>query len=116
MGCCKEIYPRRAINSSVFCDRDHEIQPMPDDSSVLERHGSGAIWRLSLIRQRCREIVDRRSNEACFFRCPRDKVRNASDVMLALEYFEPARGILPIALEEEIFEREYSLMACLSGR
>ena len=45
-----------------------------------------------------------------------DKVRNASDVMLALEYFEPARGILPIAFEEEIFEREYSLMACLSGR
>lgn len=63
MGCFKEVCPRRAINSSVFCDRD---QPMPDDSSVLERHGSGGTWRLSLIRQRCREIVDRRSNEACF--------------------------------------------------
>lgn len=42
-------------------------------------------------------------------------MRNASYVMLALEYFEPARGILPIAFEEEIFER-YSLMACLRGR
>lgn len=39
-----------------------------------------------------------------------------SDVMLALEYFQPARGILPIAFEEEIFEREYSLIACLRGR
>lgn len=36
------------------------------------------------------------------FEMPRDKVRNASDVMLALEYFEPARGILPIAFEEVI--------------
>lgn len=43
-------------------------------------------------------------------------MRNASDVMLALKYFEPARGILPIAFGEDIFEREYSLMACLRGR
>ena len=43
-------------------------------------------------------------------------MRNASDVMLALEYFGPARGILPTAFEEGIFEREYSLVAFLGGR